>query len=483
MQDKINYFSKNLILFAISGLGSKIITFLLVPVYTNYLSTEEYGLIDLVGTITNITLPVFTVGLESSVSRFLIDGKFDQKEVLSISSYIWKRSLVFNAFFVLIGMIVYSNSGYPFFWVFYLLCYVFQGIKDILNAIYRGVEDTSVLMEASILNSATFCIFNILFIVCMRTGISGYFISYALSSAITVFFGYIRSKIRSISFNHTISGRLKKEIEKFGIPMIFNQLGWWMNNSLDKYIVIFFLGMSQNGIYSMAYRIPSILSILSSIFANAWGMSAIKEYSNNDRESFYSKMYSEYNSICIILCSILLILNYPFAKILFAKNFFEAWHISGILLVAFVFNSMSGFLGAFFSASMDTVSYAVSTIAGGVINIISSIILVHYSGIYGVAIGTLISFISIWMIRLYIATKKYVKLDINYWKQIIMYMVLMAECIVGLKLFAKSIILIQLIMIGILLLFNLSELTCIFRWIFVFVTRKLRMGGKDGQGE
>lgn len=70
-------------------------------------------------------------------------------------------------------------------------------------------------------------------------------------------------------------------------PLIANSIAWWINNASDRYIVIFFCGLAENGIYSVASKIPSILNIFQSIFNQAWTLSAVKDFDSEDKHGFF----------------------------------------------------------------------------------------------------------------------------------------------------------------------------------------------------
>ena len=471
MESKYKYFSKNLFLFTLSSIGSKVITFFLVPIYTNFLSTKEYGVIDLIGTLTSITLPVFTFSLEASVLRFCMDERYKQEDVFNVATYIWGRSLLIN---IALTFVVYFGGifdSYDNFIGYYLLSYFLTGAKDILTNYYRGIERVEIMAETTLLNSILLCAFNILFLTGCKMGLKGYILAFTYSSIICILWGGYRVR-KSILFKWKIKNeKLMREMQAYGGPLIFNQIGWWINNSVDKYIVIFFLGISQNGIYSMAYRLPTILSVLSGVFSNAWSLSIIKELGSDDVAEFSSLIHKMYNAMLVIGCSLLLVLNVPIAKLLFAKEFYVAWEITGVLLVSVVFNGLAGFFGSFFAAVKDTKSYAVSTIAGGIVNIAISILLVNLWGIKGVAIGTLSAYIVIWLIRYY-KCKQYVRLKTPMFKNVVMYILLIVECIIGMQKISFMQIIIQLSICLLLVVLNLEDIKIILQKVANLIIKK-----------
>ena len=147
-------------------------------------------------------------------------------------------------------------------------------------------------------------------------------------------------KIRTTSINV----QLFRDMLKFSIPTIPNGIAWWINTSADKYIIIAYLGVAASGVYSVAYKIPSILTLFTNIFVSAWTISAIKNVNEDDNSEFQTNVYNYFNVINVLACSGLILFSKPMAKILFSKNFFDAWKYVPFLLIAYLLRALQVFL-------------------------------------------------------------------------------------------------------------------------------------------
>ena len=179
----------------------------------------------------------------------------------------------------------------------------------------------------------------------------------------------------------------------------------------------------------MAYKIPSLLNVVQSIFSSAWTLSSVKEYDDESKTEFYSEIYAIYNVAMVLICSCLLMANRLIARILFANEFYSAWQYSPYLMLSTLFGALSGYVGGIYSAATNTKIISISTVVGALINLGLNIILVYYIGTVGAAIATLVSYIVVWIIRM-ICLKKIVILKINYVKHIISYFLLLTQCII-----------------------------------------------------
>ena len=81
-----HYLMKNTIIFTLGNLGSKLISFFLIPLYTNVLTTAEYGVIDLVATVGTVAVPIFTLNICEAVMRFALDKDANTKKITQIGT-------------------------------------------------------------------------------------------------------------------------------------------------------------------------------------------------------------------------------------------------------------------------------------------------------------------------------------------------------------------------------------------------------------
>ncbi len=133
-----------------------------------------------------------------------------------------------------------------------------------------------------------------------------------------------------------------------------NSLAWWVNDVSDRWVVTLVCSAAANGIYVVAYKIPTILSTLQAIFYNAWAISAVKEFDPKDRDGFLGRMYEFYSGAMAICCTGIMLLNVPLAAFLYSNEFFEAWRYVPLLLVGVLLNGLALFEGCLFTAARNT---------------------------------------------------------------------------------------------------------------------------------
>lgn len=430
--EKVNryrYLIKNIGLLTLSSFATKLISFFLVPLYTNILTTTEYGTYDLFSTTIGILIPVLTLNIQESVMRFALDKKFNKNAIVTIAL----KQLLVSYSVIIVGLIV--NSIFEFsvigkeYAVFFFLMFFVQALSGIILAYIRGVDKITELSISSIAASVVTIGCNVIFLAYFHWGLIGYFLANIFGPLIQCLYLIIRSHIASnIHFFKTYKAE-RKEMLDYSKPMIANSIAWWVNNASDRYVIIFFCGLAENGIYSVASKIPSILNIFQSIFNQAWTLSAVKDFDPEDKNGFFANTYKAYNCFLVILCSAIIVADKFLARFLYAKDFYVAWRYVPWLTIAIVFGALSGYIGGFFSAVKNSKIYAQSTIIGAVSNIIMNIIFTPLIGPLGAAIATAICYFIVWAVR-YWHSKRFIKLKINLYRDLFTYVLLAVQSLV-----------------------------------------------------
>ena len=399
MNAKYKYLLKNTGIFAICNFASKILVFLLVPLYTKVLTTEEYGIYDLVVSSVSIILPVLTWNILDALVRYEMDNKSEKQDVILVGlHYVIGSILVVSAGIIVIKSfgLVPSLKGLEWYVLGYYVAYVLQ---QFFLQVARGLEKIKCMGIAGILNTAILVGSNIYFLLIVKSGIGGFFLSTILSCLIPAVYVAVSIKIWKLFSTPKFDKSLKKEMVGYSFPLVFSTISWWINSASDRYVVTWLCGIAQNGILSVSYKIPSIINTIFGMFGQAWQISAIKEFNDDSSKTFYENVIVCLNTMTIIACCFLIAFSELIGKILYAKEFFVAWELAPFLIVSTVFNSASGLLGPILSAIKDTTSMAKSAIYGAIVNVVLNVVLVYIGGAQGATIATVISAAVIYFIR------------------------------------------------------------------------------------
>lgn len=424
---RYKYLLKNIGFLTIGNFSTKLLSFFLVPLYTSVLSTADYGSYDLVSTTVSLLIPILTLNIADGTLRYSIDPDSPKKDVFSISI----RHYIIG--FIGAAIIVGINAALGLFQTiipysgFLLLQFAVTALNGILSSFARGIDKVKEVSIAGVLGSLTMIILNIVFLVGCRFGLTGYFWANIIGVLAQILFLVISMRAwRYVKFHFKTNAEVQTKMYRYSFPLIANNLAWWVNNASDRYMVTWIRSVAENGIYSVAYKIPSILSILQSIFQQAWTLSAVKDYNSEDRNAYFTKVYNMLNFILVIGCSGLIMLDKILAKFLYANEFFTAWKYVPILLIAMIFSGMANYIGGIFQAAGDTKIIMKSTLLAATVNIVLNIIFIHYIGAMGAAIATMVSNATNWGVRLH-RSKKYADLRINLKRDLFVYLLLIIQ--------------------------------------------------------
>ena len=271
-------------------------------------------------------------------------------------------------------------------------------LNNILNLYLKAKNKASVIAVSGILCTLITCSSNVLLLLVFKFGIIGYMISNTIGVFIQVVYqlviGHAYKDIHIRNYTN-----LSKSMIKYSSPLIANSISWWINNASDRYILTWLRGASANGIYTVSYKIPTILSMFQNIFFNAWSISAISEFDENDTDGFIGTNYSLYSFVSLFVCSGLLIINIPLAKFLYRGDYFAAWQCVPFLLFGTVFSGISQFEGSLFAAKRNTKQVAKTTVIGAAVNTICNFVFIYFIGATGAALATLLGYAVTWVLR------------------------------------------------------------------------------------
>lgn len=426
--NRYKYLLKNIGLLTVSNFATKLLSFFLVPLYTNILTTTEYGTYDLFNTTIGVLLPILTLNIQEAVMRFSIDNKCNRKSIVTVATkYLFASNII-----VIVGLAVNYILNISMiakqYSLFFFLMFLSQSLSGMITMYTRGIDKIADLSISSLISSIVTICLNITFLAVFHWGLIGYFSANIIGPLFQSIYLIIRAHVvRDFNIKNKYIFE-EKEMVNYSKPLIANSIAWWVNNTADRYIVVLFCGLAQNGIYSVASKIPSILNIFQTIFNQAWTLSAVKDFDPEDKNGFFANTYKIYNCMMTIICSIIIVSDKILAKFLYAKDFFVAWKYVPWLTMAILFGALSGYIGGVFSAVKDSKIFAKSTIYGAVTNIVLNFTFTPFIGVLGAAIATAISYFEVWIFR-YWHSKRYVKIKINLIRDLISYFLLVVQSV------------------------------------------------------
>lgn len=414
---------KNSGIFAIANVGSHFISFLLVRFYTELLTTEQYGMIDVMVTTTSLVIPIISLAIVEAVLRFSIDD--DNPKDVFINGIV--VAVCGSLAFALIGPLFIIRTSYSEYFVYMAILVFLTSIDNICAQHVRGIGKVSVFAIAGIIKTATLAGSNILLLLGLGMKIEGYLLSMIISEATSILFLMLASKAYCGLRLHP-NVELLKQMTRYSVPLIPNSLSWWVMNAADKYAILLIIGASANGIYAVAHKLPSLINICNNLFFQAWQLSAVEESKSEKKSEFYSNVFNVLAVTLFMVAAILLLLLKPIMSVLAAAEYGEAWKYSPFLIIGMVFAAFSSFLGTNYVAMKQTNGALKTTIVGAVVNVVLNFVFIKMIGMNGAALATMISFAVTWLYRA-IDTRGFVHITYRIPSLMISILLLIAEAV------------------------------------------------------
>lgn len=403
MQKKLEFFKNT----AILGLGvffSKAATFILLPFYTIYLSPSEFGLLDLLLTYIAYVAPFVILQLDWSIFRLLVDARDDPREIKRILST--GIHLIMSVAGGTLVLLLLTNLVIDIPKLSSITLLILSSISmTVLLQIARGLGKNKNYAIANMVNGLTTVAMFFVLVAWMNLGINGALLSLAIANTISSLYLFITLKIHKYLGFSSVDKTLRKKMIAYSLPLVPEGASWLIVNASDRIIITLFIGVAANGIYAVASKYALIMTVVFGIFHLSWSQAVSTHI--NDKDSFISDISNIalrlFGSLGLILIALLPLV---FSKLI-DSNFQEAYMYIPILITANFFLAIAGVYSGVYIAKNQTRQIAKTTLIAAAINIIVSLALINYIGIYAVALSSLMAYVFLALYRHY-DIRKYV---------------------------------------------------------------------------
>jgi len=412
---------KNTFIFTLGNLIPKLAQFVLLPIYTIYLTPADYGITNSINVVTNILAILFTFSINRSVYRLYYDFKTEEEKkdylgtinigIIVISTIILGLLFLFSSFIEKI----YSNiSFYPFF-AFGIIAAYLTIWENVPKIYFLVQEKAKVHVTLSFLQFIVNNLAILFFVVYMKEGAVGYLKGTMFGALITVpVFLFIIFRTTNFKFNSTVFF----DSLKFSLPLIPAQLSTWVYNLSDRIFIERYFSLTDVGIYSLGYKIAGLVLLFTASFKSSYDpffyRIANTEKYEIAREKI-SKTNTIYYQITVFLSFTLAFFSEEIIKIFFNKEYVNAYLFIPILCLAYIFDKISGLINLSFYQNKNTKIVMIITLAGALVNLLFNFILIPSFGAFGAAWATVLTMLVLTIVK-YFWSKKYYFIPVEWVK-------------------------------------------------------------------
>lgn len=385
------------VILAIGTFASKLLVFLLMPLYTALLSPSQYSAAELISSTANLIMPFACMGITTGIFRFAAEKGTNKQEVFSSSI-----ALLGMGFGVLltVGIPVFVLGNLRIQTVLVVLYVLMGDVQAVCAQYVRAIDKPRLFALQGILNTLLTILFNLLFLIVFDLGVTGYVLSVILGNLVTAGFLVVCARLWRVFRFSSIKGEVMRDLFRFSLPMVPTTICWLITDLSDRYFVNAICGADINGVYSAAYKIPTVVTLISSVFMQAWQFSAVAE--SSDEEScgrFYSEVFRGFLSLIFIGSAALILLSKPLCSLLLDESYAAAWRYMPTLLCAAAIEAVVSFLATVYLVKKRSMHSFLTAVAGTVLNVILNAILIPHWNAFGAAVATLIGYFLVYVLR------------------------------------------------------------------------------------
>ena len=405
-------FIKDMGVYAIGNIGSKVITFLMVPLYTFFVhDTGEFGYYDVCLTACFLLMPFVTLNLRDGAFRFLIDAPSDAVRRGVVNMVV--RTLGVNTLLTLViaaAIAIIHPVAYLWYTVALLLS---TSLHEVLSQVMRGLGHNKAFVAVGMLTALLIGLLSVLCVAALGMGVKGIFVANILARLLALAIVEARTGLlRRHLAAHVDMARIAREVVRYSLPLLPGSLCWWLTGSSDRWFIMYYLGLDVNGVYAVAIRFTSILQTIALIFYQAWQETALLQYNSPDRDNFFTKMLNGY---IYILCAILL--GYAFMlKMNYGWLVAAQYQSSLAFIYPLGFSAITFAVVAFFDmgyqCAKDTARTLPAIVLAAVVNVVLNVVLTPRWGVWG-PIATLIATNGVLVLYRWHDMKRYMRLTLS----------------------------------------------------------------------
>ena len=380
---------KTSIIYFVGQVLTKLISFVLLPLYTNYISTADFGFYDLSLSVLGVAVPVIFMEIWSGTLRFAIEKSDDGDK---------KRVINNSLIIAIVSLAIYSLGYIVFFWIMkfdlpiwiyvYSIVWIFQLL---LLSAARVYGENSLYASSGVINVLFSALITIAAVKLTNGNVASLYIGVTLGIvAQIILIEYKVKMFRSFTFKDFDKG-LCHELIVFSFPLSINSVVYWMMEGFNKIIISGKLGIAANGIYAVGNRLSTVLNLVLQVFLLSWQETIFKMTDSDEKSEVYNVGFNLLIKVIgggLVLLLPLICIAFPY---IIGTNYASAKNLIPFLLLVIFLNSLSGILSSCFAAEKDNKSSLISKCVTCCVNMAILFVSIGSIGLYASPLALCIS--------------------------------------------------------------------------------------------
>ncbi len=389
---------KETALYAFGEIIPKIISFILLPVYTHYLSPSDYGILSYTNSVVTFLFILSSLSLNSFLLRSYFEKNNETERKLLIGNvYLFigfiNLILLVSGFLVVPALIFKTGLQIP--WDPYFKLALINNFLDVFSIIplvvYRVKQKAKIYILLSVGRTILQFGLTFLLIVVLRKGVIGHYYG-RLFSLIPFFIIYWSLMYKEAILR--INLRQIKEGLRFAMPLLPGAISYLALSFSDRIILERYVAISQIGIYNIAYTLAFSINIVVQSGYKAIEPEIFKRYNSTGFTQFIGKVQSQFLFVVYVAAMTLTLYSQEVFKIMASKDFYEGYLLVPIIILGAIMTGQNVIFGGVLQAEKNTKAIGLASILGGFVSILFNLALIPRYGIYAASVSSALALLT-----------------------------------------------------------------------------------------
>lgn len=381
---------KNISFVLIGNIGSKLMGFIMLPLYTRWLSPSDYGVVDTINVYTLLLINVIALDVSDAIFVFPSNATTEKITKYYSTGFLFQilGSLFCAIIFYILSFYPSDSTFFQYIWLVYG-CLITSLFQKYSQDFCRGINKMSVFSFTGIIQSISIALFSFLLI--PQWNIWGYVMAMIIANIITFLFTFFYShSYKYLSVKQFRIAELK-EMLHYSIPIIPSSILWWFVTGINRPLLEQYTGVFFIGLLAVANKFTSIMSMTYNLFQQAWMVTVLEEFKKEDFSNYFTQMYRNIIILQTFVCFIIIIFSKTIVQFITTEEYYEAWKFIPLISIGVIFSNTSNFIGTLFSASRKSIYIFYTAIISGGSAFLLNFLLIPSFGLWGACIALVLS--------------------------------------------------------------------------------------------
>lgn len=384
--------------YGMANVLDRAVSFLMLPVYTRFLTPVDYGILELIGITVSLLGVTLGMGVEAAVSRFYFDYKETEKRNLVVSSGLLGYSgsalifvVILLPFSNVLADLILDSASLGHYFVVALIGLGLSLIQPINLAYLRVQQKSGTLLVVQVVKTLFGLSLIILLVVVKEMGVYGVLLGTLISdltlTILLTIFTLTRTRLR-------VDWTLVKGMIKFGLPLVPSNISAFMVQASDRWFVKEYVNIATTGLYSLGYKFGTLVhQFVTSPFIQIWTPRRFEYFDKEGSDRIFARIFTYFCAVALFVGLMISLLSKEIIRVMTTEAFWSAHLVVPVVVLAYIVFSFHYHFNVGILIKKATKYIAYVNVANGILNIILNIIMIRRYGVWGAAFATLICFV------------------------------------------------------------------------------------------